>query len=210
MASSLIHMAVASEINKEIKKDYDKLLLGSIAPDISKIVGETKQYSHFLDDGETDIPNIECFLEKYKKNLNDDFVLGYFIHLFTDFLWFKYFIKEIQDDNDYITKLDGTKIKCTEYMLKKYIYNDYTNMNIELIKEYNLDLDLFYKETPKLENIIKEIPMDKLDLLIEKSIEIIDNSKKKKDLIFNIENIKKFVETSTILTIAKLKELNVI
>ena len=47
MASAVIHMAVASEINKVLKRDYDKLIIGSIAPDISKIVGEDKLRSHF-------------------------------------------------------------------------------------------------------------------------------------------------------------------
>ena len=31
-------------------------------------------------------------INKYKNHLNDDFVMGYFIHLYTDYLWFKYFI----------------------------------------------------------------------------------------------------------------------
>ena len=208
MASSVIHMAVASEVNKIIKKDYDKLLIGSITPDISKTIGETKIRSHFLDNEIDNIPNLQRFLAKYKKNLNDDFVLGYYIHLFTDYLWFKYFIPEIQT-NDYITKIDGTKIKCTEYMFRKYIYNDYTNLNKELIDEYKLDLSVFYKRMPKLNKTIEEIPMDKIKLIIDKSAEIIEKSKVNKDLIFDIKNIKKFIETSTELTIANLKELGI-
>ena len=39
MASALIHIAVANEINKKLNKDKSKLLIGSRAPDISKIVG---------------------------------------------------------------------------------------------------------------------------------------------------------------------------
>ena len=38
MASSLIHMAIANEVNKSIKYDNNKLLIGSIAPDISKLI----------------------------------------------------------------------------------------------------------------------------------------------------------------------------
>ena len=38
MASVVIHMCVASEINKKIKvKNYDDFLLGSIAPDIPNV-----------------------------------------------------------------------------------------------------------------------------------------------------------------------------
>ena len=94
-------------------------------------------------------------------------------------------------------------------MFRKYIYNDYTNLNKELIDEYKLDLSVFYKRMPKLNKTIEEIPMDKIKLIIDKSVEIIEKSKVNKDLIFDIKNIKKFIETSTELTIANLKELGI-
>ena len=158
MASSVIHMAVASEINKKLKRDNDKLLIGSIAPDLSKAIGESKIKSHFLNTDD-DNPNITMFVNLYKDKFNDDFVMGYFIHLYTDYLWFKYFIPEIYN-NDYIQKLDGTKVKCYDNMLLTYMYNDYTDLNLKLIDEYDLDLSIFYEDIPKFDNIIKEIPMD--------------------------------------------------
>ena len=142
MASSLIHIAVAKELNKTLKRDREKLFIGTIAPDISKLIGENKMKTHFLDQDDS-IPNLEKFLEKYKSNLNDDFVLGYYIHLFTDFLWFKYFITEVYD-KDIIRKLDGTEVKCNGRMASIYIYNDYTNLNAELVERYDLDFKLFY------------------------------------------------------------------
>lgn len=207
MASSVIHMAVASEINKIIKVDNDKLLIGSIAPDISKQIGESKLASHFLDNENDDVPNIDRFLNKYRDNLSDDFVLGYFIHLYTDYLWFKYFLTEVID-NDMVKKLDGTVVKCVGGMLCNYIYNDYTNLNKELLKEYNIDQEIFNREPPTFDNIIKEIPMDKIKIIMEKANVIIDNSKQYKEFVFNMDNIKKFVSTSTELIIAKLKEIN--
>lgn len=30
--------------------------------------------------------------------MNFDFVLGYYIHLYTDYLWFKYFMTEIEKE----------------------------------------------------------------------------------------------------------------
>ena len=206
MASSIIHMAVAYEINKTINRDIDKILIGSIAPDISKEIGETKLKSHFLDSKDTSIPNIDRFLDKYKDKLDDDFVLGYFIHLYTDYLWFKYFIPEVYDHN-MITKLDGSVVKCNGRMLSLYIYNDYTNLNIRLLDEYNMDLHIFYEEVPKLDNIIEEIPMDKISIVINAASVIIENSKIHKDYVFDIANIKKFVESSRELIISKIEEI---
>ena len=209
MASSIIHVAVANEINKKLKRNSNKILVGSVAPDISKLVGETRFYSHFLDDEDNDIPNIERFLERYKNNLDDDFVLGYFIHLYTDYLWFKYFVPEIYEE-ELVTKLDGTKIKCTSRMVDMYIYNDYTNLNDQLIKEYKLDLKPFYVRNEDFGNIIKEIPMDKIDIIMDKTIEIVEESKVTKDMVFDIRNINKFIKTAVELTTAELEKLEVL
>ena len=204
MASSIIHIAVANEINKVLRRDKTKLLIGSIAPDLSKIIGDTKNKSHFLDNDDN-IPNIDMFLKKYSKNLNDDFIMGYYIHLYTDYLWFKYFITEILH-NDRITKKDGSIVKLNGEMKKLYIYNDYTNLNIQLIEKYNLDLKIFYNDIPKINNIINEIPMDKLNLLIEKAGVIIENSKEGKNYVFDIFDICKFIDTTVNLILAKLNE----
>lgn len=206
MASAVIHLAVANKINKKLNRDKSQLLIGAIAPDISKFIGEDKTKSHFLKELDSNIPDIESFLNKYKNNLTDDFVMGYFIHLYTDYLWFKYFVTEFYD-KPMITKLDGTVVKCSGNMLSLYVYNDYTNLNIKLIDKYNMDLKIFYNQLPKLSNIIEEIPMDKMGLLLSQMGIIIENSKEKKDYIFNIENIEKFITTSVELILGKITEL---
>ena len=207
MASAVIHMAVANEINKKLKRDNNKILIGSIAPDISKHLGQTKLESHFLDNLDDDIPNIDRFLSKYKEKLNDDFVMGYFIHLYTDYFWIKYFVSKFYNKN-YITKLDGTKVKCNGRMLNIYMYNDYTNLNVRLLDEYNMNLDIFYNDIPiNIENIIEEIPMEKIKLIVEKVSVIIENTKVKKDYLFDIDDIKKFIGMCVDLILAKLKEI---
>ena len=109
-----------------------------------------------------------------------------------------------------ITKLDCSLVKCNGKMLVQYIYSDFTNLNTRLIDEYDIDLHIFYREPPVIDNIIKEIPMDRIQLIIDKMSIIIENSKINKDFVFNIENAKKFIETSVELIIANLKELNII
>ena len=87
MASSVIHMCVAKEINKVLNYPENELLLGSIAPDISKHIGQTKTRSHFLI--KKDEIDIDAFLNKYKDKIKEPFIMGYFIHLYTDLLWNK-------------------------------------------------------------------------------------------------------------------------
>ena len=206
MASAIIHIAVANEINKTLKQDESKFLIGSIAPDIAKQVGETKIKSHFQDQDDG-IPNLDKFLNKYGNKIKDPFIMGYYVHLYTDYLWFKYFIPEIFDnDTSMIKKLNGEVVKCNGDMKKQYIYNDYTNLNKQVIDEYNLNLKIFYNEAPIIENGIEEIPMEKIDILLDKIGLIIKASNEYKNFVFDITNIKKFVETSVKLILSDLEE----
>ena len=206
MASTIIHMAVANELNKKLGRDNNLILLGGIAPDLGKIADGSKLKAHFQD-ADDDIPNIKRFLNKYSSKMNDDFVMGYFIHLYTDYLWFKYFIPELfNSDKEIITKIDGTKVKCNEKIFTLYVYNDYTNLNTRVLDEYNMDLSILYNELPKINNIIEEIPLNKLNLLINETSYIIENSKEKKEYVFDIEDIKTFITTTVDLTYAYLKE----
>jgi len=210
MASSLIHIAVADNLNKKLKRKKELFLIGSVAPDLSKVLGLTKIKSHFQLKRDN-IPILDNFLKKYKNNLDDDFVLGYYVHLYTDYLWFKYFVPEIYDkDKELITTLDGKKLILNEDEMTEYIYNDYTNLNLKIINRYNLDLDFFENKNINLEHIIEEIPMDKIDKLLDKIVYIINNTKVHKDLVFNLENIENFISLSTELIESNLKELKIL
>lgn len=208
MASSMIHICVANEINKILKRDNRSILIGSIAPDIAKQINMEKQFSHFQDEDD-DMPNFERFLSKYKSSLNDDFVLGYYIHLYTDYYWFKYFMTEFIK-HDLIYTLDGKVLTLSDDEKVKFIYKDYTNLNIKLIDEYMLDLKIFYEQVPEFRNIIEEIPMNKLNIIIDKAGVIIENTKESKSYFFDIQEVKKFIEFSVNGIVDNLKELGVI
>lgn len=213
MASTIIHVAVASEINKKLKRNPRALFLGTIAPDIAKHVGIDKSVTHFSTLDEDNIPRLNDFLMKYLNSFDDDFVLGYYIHLFTDYLWFKYFMSElIYDKESYVLDIHNNKIyyEDEEAMFHKFIYDDYTNLNIRLIDKYNIDLSNFYEVKLDYKHIIKECPIDKLNLLIDNMAIIIMKAQEKKAFSFNIKNVEKFIETCLKLLENDLKELGVI
>lgn len=193
MASSLIHLTIAEEINKTIKVDNSLFYIGSVAPDIGKLVGISKQITHFQDPNNNDIPVLEDFKNKYEKNFNNPFVLGYYVHLYTDYLWFQVFLPHFCKDGK-IYKLDGSVEIVDDDKMTEYIYNDYTNLNITLMNEYNLDLSIFYEPLPKVDNIIEEIPIDKINLLMDKITVILENSKEEKKYILDINLIDEFIK----------------
>lgn len=209
MASTIIHMCVAKKLNKIIKKDENAITLGSIAPDISKLIGKSKVITHFLDDDTSGIPNLEKFLSKYQQFLNDNFVLGYYIHLYTGYIWFKYFIPDFAMKG-YVYEKDGKKVQVTEEELIDYIYKDYSNLNVKLIDEYELDLKLYYGELNiNFKPIIKEIPTDHLDILINEAGLLIQNSTESKPIIFDVKEITKFVDLTVNAILDNLKDLKI-
>jgi hypothetical protein len=206
MASAVIHLCIANEVNKYLNMNSNELLLGSIAPDISKQVGETKEISHFLDHtNEDDIPNINRFLAKYRKELNKPFEMGYFIHLLTDKYWFRDYVY------NYIERYtkNNEKKKVTYTALRDLIYNDYTNINIDLIDKYMLPLDIFSNEWHLPKSIITEIPVDKLDILIEKMGLIIKDSKEEKTFIFDTKDIETFIANTVKYIIKDIQMLDI-
>lgn len=205
MASAIIHLAVAKELEKylNIKNKYN-YYLGSIAPDISKQIGRTKKESHFLYNTEENVPNIKMFTKKYKYFFKNEFDLGYFIHLYTDKIWFEEFMSK-KTYRDSIKLLDGTIINIKADEISNLIYQDYTNLNIQVIDKYNLDLSLFYEDFYKPHSCIDEIPIDKLNILIDKMGIIIENSKINKNYIFDLTKVDNFISNSVERIIKELK-----
>ena len=97
---------------------------------------------------------------------------------------------------------DENKKNLTYTALKNLIYNDYTNLNIQLIDKYTLPLDLFYNELKIPESKITEIPVDKLGILVDKMGIIIEESKEEKTFLFDSKDIEQFI-TQTVKYITK-------
>ena len=207
MASALIHLAVAKKLTENIniknRKDY---YLGSIAPDLSKQIGLNKMSSHFLIHTKEDVPNTEMFINKYPNFMNNEFELGYFIHLYTDKLLFDGFLNNFICNNS-IKLLDGTIIETTKEEMQNMIYSDYTNMNIQLIDKYDMDLSLFYEEFQEPKTEINEIPTNNLDILINKMGILISNSQEEKAYTIDIYLVENFIDYACEEILKKLNSL---
>ena len=197
MASVIIHLAIAKELKDKLDiDDYKDYYLGSIAPDISKQIGMSKSTSHFSSNSQYDIPNINLFVKRYPTFKYNSFNLGYFIHLYTDKIWYEELMTKIIS-NDSVKLLDGTILNTSKEEISELVYSDYTNLNSQVIDEYDLDLSLFYDEFKIPDTPLNEIPIDKLDILINKMGIIIENSKQEKAYLFDIFPIKTFIEEVT-------------
>ena len=51
--------------------------------------------------------------------------------------------------------------------------------------------------------------MNKLNIIVNKASEIIENTKEHKDMVFNLDNVKKFISTSVMLIQSDLDKLKI-
>ena len=205
MSSIMIHLAIAKKVKEhfDIRKEKD-YYLGAIAPDISRQIGESKEKSHFLINTTDNIPNITLFIKRYPTFKYNSFNLGYYTHLMTDKLWIENFIPTLIQDNT-IKLLNGSILSTNPEEIENMLYSDYTNINRQIIDEYEMDLSIFYEEFIPPTTQLNEIPIDQLDILLNKMGIIIENSKEEKSYTLDFEAVKAFIENSSKEIIEELK-----
>lgn len=205
MASVIIHLAVAKKVNEVLKREQNALFLGAMAPDAAKLVGSSRKISHFITDPDSSTPELNIFLDKYKDDLDDTFVLGYFIHLVTDVLWFDEFLINFVNDNIITTKT-GEKLELDDKDVLDIIYNDFTSMNQEVLKYYDLNLEDFYKLESLPKSKIKEFPETYFYDVINK-IKLINERKSNYSYLFNINQIVPFIEYAAVYCLDEIKRV---
>ena len=147
MPSHMIHLAIATDINKELKLNSDEIMLGSVMPDLCES-GHTK--AHYPDENQktkaTATPTL--FIKKNKKYLNNPIFVGILIHLLTDKFYNSYFF-----DNYYIydknNKSIGLRIKNKDVYLPS---DEIKKMKHQEFDKYDKYL-LLYKKMNKFQNI---------------------------------------------------------
>lgn len=208
MASAIMHLAIAKKLNEKLNMNERELFLGTLAPDLNKIVHRSKSRAHFYNKG-TNIINLDAYLKKYGNNMSHAFEMGYYIHLYVDKLWDELIFSDIFN-NSSIKLLNGSEITLDEKQMKKLIYNDFTNLNISIIDKYNIDLSLFYMDLTFPKTNINEIPIKKLNLIVDKMGTFIKNSEKKKTVVLDCKNVYKFIDKSYKIILKDLQNKNLI
>ena len=160
-----IHLEVGKRLNNYLKYDdvgYNDFLLGNILPDINNcyIVKDIKKRighatTHF-DDNESFKHHL-AFLSKYQDRLHEPIYLGYYVHLYTDYLFNHTFYNMIKKRKlDYIEKDTLRIMKQHDFKLFNNKYIDNT-IKLDNIDETLNKIDIKEVDVCKedLENVIK-------------------------------------------------------
>lgn len=193
-----------------ISEEWEDLFrCGNLLPDA--VPGSQKQYSHFWDDSDMDNiiikPCIRKFLNKYKIDINQPLLVGYFVHLYLDEVFYgKYIRKCISffDENGNLEEMKSKivfaritgkedKISISQFFSEEYLYGDYTKLNDYLMNRYNIHIPYkrFLGEIPVKEAVLWNLEgvFHELKTYREKGIGQSNELK-----IFSKESISEFLE----------------
>lgn len=206
MGSRMMHLIIAEHVAGKIGiADRPRFLLGSIAPDA--VHGrEQKTKSHYyegsVDDGTRRI-HYEGFIEKYRAQLKDEFILGYVVHLVADDVWMKdiYFKKDMK-----------TRIDADPSVLEKW-HADFRKLNGMLINQFDcagLEQQLASADLP--DTLIEEIEINNLREFTKETLGDFQSTKafSGKDLeVYSVEEIIGYIKSAAEQAIRVYRSLGV-
>lgn len=111
-----IHLGVATKLYEKYKLNKEQFLYGSVLPDVMETNAFGRDFSHFFGTKYHDlckdeiIVDVEKFKETYEDKLSKDLILGYYVHILTDYFYNDYVFKNcyLRDEEGHVT---GIKTK---------------------------------------------------------------------------------------------------
>ncbi|GIP29380.1 hypothetical protein J23TS9_45100 [Paenibacillus sp. J23TS9] len=193
-------MVIANRIAESLSiEDKGLFLLGSIAPDAVSpkdlshfFKGEIQDYSRYID--------YKGFLHKYSKQIESQYILGYFTHLIADDIWLKGFnlpwLRNRMEADKELYNLSHNDFRLLNGKLLEYY--GYTDELREMISYHPTIFDL---EEVKSKDVEEFIPFALEDLDYDK--EVINE----KLNVFTFTQIIGYIETSVDVGLLNLKPI---
>ncbi len=192
MPNTVVHEEVGYYLSKKLDTSSYEYYLGLMAPDavnVEHFANKQERWTSHVRDKDLNIwkENLKKFYKEEKNKINNDFLLGYTIHILTDIVYDEYFEekihKEILKNNQ---EKDYWYIKWSD--MDKYSFKEQSTINTILLKNNN------YIE-------IKNITKEKLLKWKEKYLK--NQSNLNKSLYFN----QKIIDNLNIRVEEELKEI---
>ena len=165
-----IHLGVATKLNEKYKLNKDQFLYGSILPDVMSTNPYGRDFSHFFGTKYHDIcpeeiiTDTEAFKEAYQDRLDKDIILGYYVHILTDYFFNDYVFRKfyVRDENNHII---GVKTKEGKLLVpdandsrgrRKYKQADFVNFGKLLLENGMVEKPASLEEIKKQLDLLNE------------------------------------------------------
>ncbi|MCR1289951.1 zinc dependent phospholipase C family protein [Shouchella clausii] len=201
MGSRIMHLMIANRIAEYFPvEDKQAFLLGGIAPDAVSpkelshfFKGELQDYSRRID--------YKGFLDKYRSEMESDYILGYFVHLIADDLWLKGF---------YLPWLKN-RLEADKELSNLY-YHDFRLLNAKLLEHYGCanELNPMLRSLPTICEL-QEVKSQDVESFLP---DVINDMEYDEDVIneklnvFTFDQIIGYVETSVDKGLVLMKSVN--
>ena len=141
MPNTVVHEEVGYYLSKKLDTSSYEYYLGLMAPDavnVEHFANKQERWTSHVRDKDLNIwkENLKKFYKEEKNKINNDFLLGYTIHILTDIVYDEYFEekihKEILKNNQ---EKDYWYIKWSD--MDKYSFKEQSTINTILLKNNN-------------------------------------------------------------------------
>lgn len=140
MPNIMIHEEVGHYLSKKINKNSYNFFLGLLAPDSPNTYGFGKKEDRWLAHQRRKDYNewrnsLKEFYEKEKNNYDEDFLLGYFVHILTDIIYDDFLYLKVREE---ILKDNHTLEESHDIMrndMDKYYFNEIEDIKSILNKD---------------------------------------------------------------------------
>lgn len=227
MPSWITHLVVANEIQTKEKNEF---LFANIMPDIlegynvKKVSKIIRDYStHFpklekLNGIVCKLPDIKYFKEKYKNQMSNPIIKGYYSHLLTDYFWNNYAVGRYfynYDKEKDLVKLklkDGNEKICTwdeAVRIKQKDFGEFTNY---LKYSRKIKIPIFTDKIEQYSKALEEFQYTKEDIkntvdYIEELLQAEEKEEKEEYSIFTKDELTEKLQKNIIWVKEKLKDL---
>lgn len=175
-----IHLGVATKLNENYKLNKDQFLYGSVLPDVMSNNPFGRDFTHFFGTKYHDvcqeeiIVDVDRFKSTYEDRLPNDLILGYYVHILTDYFYNDYVFRNcyIRDENNHII---GVRTKEGETLIpdindskgrRKIKQSDFINFGKLLLSNNQVGIPT------ALEEIKKQLPLLESEFLTEEEAKI--------------------------------------
>lgn len=192
MPNTVVHEEVGYYLSKKLDVSSYEFYLGLMAPDavnVEHFANKQERWTSHVRDKDLNIwkENLKKFYKEEKNKTNNDFLLGYTIHILTDIVYDEYFEEKIHKE---ILKNNQEK---------DYWYIKWSDMDKYSFKEQSIINTILLKNNNYIE--IKNITKEKLLKWKEKYLK--NQSNLNKSLYFN----QKIIDNLNIRVEEELKEI---